>query len=101
MQEAVMSSVVTDKPTALTAADGKAEPAANEAAVMAPIILSLGKKKSKAIKQLKRGKGSAMEELMGVVAQVQNNLGEQAAGKMILPVVVIYSKKQRRIRGLF
>jgi hypothetical protein len=83
-QEVVMSNVVTEKQSAL-----------------APIILSLGKKKNKAIKQLKRGKGSAMEELMGVVEQVQNNLGEQAAGKLILPVVVIYSKKQRRIRGLF
>ena len=92
-----MSNVVTEKPASPAAAAGTA----NGATVMAPVILSLGKKKSKAIKQLKRGKGSAMEELMGVVEQVQNNLGEQAAGKLILPVVVIYSKKQRRIRGLF
>ena len=95
-----MSNVITEKPAPLAAA-GKPAPAANGATVMAPVILSLGKKKSKAIKQLKRGKGSAMEELMGVVEQVQNNLGEQAEGKLILPVVVIYSKKQRRIRGLF
>ena len=93
-----MSNVIPEKPVSAAAA-GK--PAANGATVMAPVILSLGKKKTKAIKQLKRGKGSAMEELMGVVEQVQTNLGEQAEGKLILPVVVIYSKKQRRIRGLF
>jgi len=95
-----MSNVITEKPVTV-AAVGKPAPAANGATVMAPVILSLGKKKSKAIKQLKRGKGSAMEELMGVIEQVQTNLGEQAEGKLILPVVVIYSKKQRRIRGLF
>jgi ribosomal protein L7/L12 len=101
MQEVGMSNIVTEKQTALAAAGGKPAPAADGATVMAPIILSLGKKKNKAIKRLKRGKGSAMDELMGVVEQVQKNLGEQAAGKLILPVVVIYSKKQRRIRGLF
>lgn len=94
-----MSNVVAEKPASVGAAVGAANGAT--ATVMAPVILSLGKKKNKTIKQLKRGKGSAMEELMGVVEQVQNNLGEQAAGKLILPVVVIYSKKQRRVRGLF
>ena len=75
--------------------------AGNGAEVTAPHIISLGKKKTKAIKQLKRGKGGAMDEVMGVVEQVQENLGEQAAGKVILPVVVIYRKKQRRLRRLF
>ena len=61
----------------------------------------LGKKKKKAIKKLKRGKGAAMDEVMDVVDQVQMNLGEQAAGKIIVPVVVVYRKKERRFRGLF
>lgn len=72
-----------------------------EAEVTAPIIVSLGKKKKKAIKSLKRGKGSAMDEVMDVIEQVQTNLGEQAAGKIIVPVVVIYRKKERRFRGFF
>lgn len=72
-----------------------------EAEVTAPIIVSLGKKKKKAIKSLKRGKGSAMDEVMDVIEQVQANLGEQAAGKIIVPVVVIYRKKERRFRGFF
>lgn len=71
------------------------------AEVVAPIIVSLGKKKKKAIKRLKRGEGSAMDEVLDVVEQVQMNLGEQAAGKVIVPVVVIYRKKQRRFRGFF
>ena len=69
--------------------------------ITAPIIISLGKKKKKAINQLKRGRGGAMDEVMDVVEQVQENLGDQAAGKIIVPVVVIYRKKQRRARSLF
>jgi len=42
-----------------------------------------------------------MDEVMDAVAQVQANLGEQTAGKIILPVVVIYRLKQRRPRTLF
>ncbi len=73
----------------------------DEPEVMAPIILSLGKKKKKQIKQLKRGKGRTMDEVLDVVEQVQANLGDQAAGKILVPIVVIYGKKQRRIRGWF
>ena len=69
--------------------------------ITAPVIVSLGTQKKKAIKQLKRGKGRVMDEVADVVAQVQTNLGEQAAGKIILPVVVIYRRKQRRPRTLF
>lgn len=71
------------------------------AEVTAPIIVNLGKKKRKAIKRLKRGKGAAMDEVMDVIDQVQANLGPQAEGKVLVPVVVIYRQKQRRIRGLF
>ena len=69
--------------------------------VTAPIIVSLGKKKRKAIKQLKRGKGSVMTEVMDVIDQVQETLGAQAEGKILVPVVLIYQRKVRRFRGLF
>ena len=71
------------------------------AEITAPIIVSLGKKKKQVIKRLKRGKGQAMDEVMDVIDQVQENLGDDAAGKIIVPVVVIYRQKQRRFRGLF
>ena len=69
--------------------------------VTAPIIVSLGKKKQKTIKRLKRGKGPAMAEVMDVMDQVQSTLGAQAEGKILVPVVVIYGQKQRRFRGWF
>ncbi len=67
--------------------------------VMAPIIVSLGKKKQKVIKRLKRGKGGAMDEVMDVIDQVQENLGAEAEGKIIVPVIIVYRKKERRFRG--
>jgi hypothetical protein len=72
-----------------------------EAEVLAPVIVPLGKKNKKAIKRLKRGEGAAMNEVMDVIEQVQANLGDQAAGKIILPVIVIYRQKERRFRNLF
>jgi hypothetical protein len=69
--------------------------------VLTPVVVPLGKKKKKDIKRLKRGEGRAMDEVLDVIEQVQANLGAQAEGKVILPVVVIYKQKQRRFRGLF
>jgi hypothetical protein len=71
------------------------------AEITTPIIVSLGKKKKKVIKRLKKGKGAAMDEVLDVVEQVQANLGDDAAGKVIVPVVVIYRQKMRRFRGIF
>ncbi|NWF69878.1 MAG: hypothetical protein HXY40_12405 [Chloroflexi bacterium] len=71
------------------------------AEVLSPVIVSLGKKKRKAIKRLKRGKGRAMDDVLDVIEQVQMNLGEQAAGKIILPVIVVYRQKERRFRRFF
>jgi hypothetical protein len=71
------------------------------AEITTPIIVSLGKKNKKVIKRLKKGRGSAMDEVLDVVEQVQANLGDDATGKVIVPVVVIYRQKIRRFRGIF
>ena len=80
----------------MVAQDDQAEPE-----VLTPIIVSLGKKKKKQIKQLKRGKGGAMDEVMDVVAQVQDKLGKDAGDKILVPIVVVYREKSRRMRRLF
>ncbi len=69
--------------------------------ISTPIVVSLGKKKKKTIKRLKRGKGPAMSEVNDVIAQVYANLGDHADGKLIVPVVMIYKAKQRRRRSPF
>lgn len=67
-----------------------------QAAVAAPIIISLGKQRRKRIKQLKRSRGVLMDEVMQTLSQVNGQLGAEAAGKVLVPVVLIYREKPKR-----
>ena len=67
----------------------------------APIIIDLGKRRRKVIKELKRGSGKAMDEVEQALAEVRASLGAEGANKEIVPVVLIYRQKSRRKRGLF
>jgi hypothetical protein len=62
----------------------------------APVLVDLGKKRRKQIKQLKRGKGPLVAEVADVIEQVRSELGNEVAGKTVLPVVLIYERKRRR-----
>lgn len=65
-----------------------------------PIIIDLGKKRRKAIKDLKRGQGKLMDEVYDAVDQIRARLGADAAKKEILPVVLIYKQKSKRGGGI-
>jgi hypothetical protein len=70
-----------------------------------PIVIDLGKKKKKEIQALKRGEGELAAEVRSAIADVKQSLGAEAASKELLPVVVVYKKKQKnggrlRIPGL-
>lgn len=72
-----------------------------------PIVIDLGKVKKKRVKALKRGEGKLVSEVQQAVEQVRARLGASAAGKEIVPVVVVYRQKDdQRMprmlpRGLF
>lgn len=66
-----------------------------------PVIIDLGKVKKKKIKQLKRGRGELLDEVDQAVATAAASLGAEAASKTLVPVVVIYRKKEARRKGLF
>jgi hypothetical protein len=61
-----------------------------------PIIIDTGKRKPKAIKALKKGKGKLWDDVLIIVEEVKESLGEEASGKVILPVVMVYQKKPKR-----
>lgn len=67
---------------------------------LAPIILDLGKKKTRAVKGLKRGRGRLMDEVEQTIEEVRAGLGADAASKEIVPIVMIYQKKRKRRKGL-
>lgn len=63
-------------------------------------LVDLGKAKPKAIKELKRGGGKLHQAVVEAIGEIEFNLGEEAAGKIVLPVVVIVEKKRKRRSAL-
>lgn len=61
-----------------------------------PILINLGARKPGKIKKLKKGKGKLWEDVLNVVDETREMLGEKAEGKVLVPVVLIYSKKVKR-----
>jgi hypothetical protein len=68
----------------------------DEASPVDPIVINLGKQRRKRIKDLKRGRGVLMDEVMQTMAQVTGQLGADANGKVLVPVVLIYREKPKR-----
>lgn len=61
----------------------------------APIVMNIGKTKGKLIKAIKRGEGELLEK----VTEALRQSGRLDPGKEIIPVVLLYRKKDRRARG--
>jgi hypothetical protein len=66
--------------------------------VTQPIIVDLGKQRPKRIKALKRGNGKLWDEVAEVLDEVKANLGEDASGKLLVPVILVYRRQNRRNR---
>ncbi len=64
-----------------------------------PVVIDAGKVRQKRIKELKRGQGKLAIEVADAVEQVRRGLGQEAAGKQIVPVVVVYRRRSKRSRG--
>ena len=64
--------------------------------VTIPIVVDLGKQGRKRIKQLKAGEGTLSAQVQDVVEQARAKLGAEADGKELIPVVVLYRRKDRR-----
>lgn len=67
------------------------------ASVPAHVIVDLGKKSKKAIKKLKRGKGPLPLEVEEAIHKAVLHLFEGDKDKQIVPVVVIYGQKRKRV----
>ena len=66
-----------------------------------PVVIDAGKTKRKRIKELKRGTGKLMAEVLEAVDEVGRGLGKEAEGKVLVPVVLIYKKRGGRRGRLF
>src|SRR5688572_33273234 len=57
-----------------------------------PVIVDLGRQKSRYIKELKQGQGKLWDEVLDVVDEVKDMLGKEAEGKVLVPVVMFYER---------
>ncbi|MBC8504093.1 MAG: hypothetical protein H8D34_04510 [Chloroflexi bacterium] len=71
--------------------------------VTEPIIIDLGKQKSKRIKRLMKGRGKLWFEVEDVINEVGSMLGDELEGKALVPLVLVYRRKPKgkRARGMF
>jgi hypothetical protein len=63
-----------------------------------PVIIDLGKQKSRALKDLKKGEGKLWDEVLDVAEEVKEMLGEEAEGKVFVPIIMLYKEKTGRRR---
>ena len=61
-----------------------------------PILIDLGKIKGKVVRQFREGRGELVGEIHHVLAETRKNLGTEAAGKELVPIVLVYKKKAKR-----
>lgn len=78
------SKASSDAPSARPKDDGQ----------LAPIVVSLGLARRTLLSKLTRGEGDLVEEVRQAIAQVREQLGDEAAGWELAPVVVIYEKEE-------
>jgi len=90
LEPAVEDLPTADAPAALTPA--------SSGDVAAPIVVDLGRRRGKQIKQLKRGEGPLVREVDDVIAQVRAGLAADLDGKTLVPLVVVYKQKKKRAR---
>jgi len=71
-----------------------------ELEVVTPVIVDLGKTKRKQVKRLKKGRGRLMNEVLDVLDEVADQLGEELEGKTLVPIVMVYEKKRKKKRTI-
>lgn len=61
-----------------------------------PVVVDLGRKKSKQIKKVLKGQGPLVQDALEAVEHVRANLGPEAAAAELVPVIVVYKKKPKK-----
>lgn len=63
-----------------------------------PVIIDLGRQRSKLVKELKKGEGELWDEVLEVAEEVKEMLGTEAEGKVLIPIVMLYQERSSRRR---
>jgi hypothetical protein len=76
-----------------------AQESSSDTPVTRPIVIDRGRMRRKQISRLKRGEGRLWADVADTVRHVVAQLGDESSGKIAVPVVVIYRKKNKRKQG--
>ena len=71
-----------------------------EDSTLSPVLIDLGKTKRKRVRDLKRGKGPLLDKVEDAIDQSVEELGADAKGKTILPIVVVIEKRPKKKRSV-
>lgn len=61
--------------------------------IHAPIVVDLGKKRGKQIKQLREGRGKLMDEVSGVLEELK---ADGSLGPNAQPIIIVVKQKPKR-----
>lgn len=64
----------------------------------APVVLDLGKRRRKLVRQLRRGEGKLLDDINGAVEELRTAGTLSAAAQ---PVIVVVREKRRKAKNLF
>jgi hypothetical protein len=67
--------------------------------VTRPVVIDGGRQRRKQLSQLKRAEGDLWAEVSDTVQLVVSELGAESHGKIFVPVVVLYRKRNKRKRS--
>lgn len=79
------------------AAVANANPA-DEPEVITPVLVDMGNVRRKHVKRLKRGEGPLADEVLDVLDEVVEELGDELDAAALVPVIVIYERKRKKPR---
>jgi hypothetical protein len=71
-----------------------------EDSTLPPVLIDLGKARRNRVRDLKRGKGRLLEKVDDAIEQTVKELGDEAKGKTILPVLVLVEKRPKKKRSV-
>lgn len=66
--------------------------------VITPVIVELGRVRQRHVDDLLDGEGPLADEVLDVLDEVVEELGEDLAGATLVPIVMVYERGGRRSR---
>ena len=91
---------MTDSTTPSSAKPARSTGAGPQANVLALHVLDLGRKKGKALDDLRRGRGKLVDEIAETIARVAAEPDNPSSAENVLPVVMLVERKRKRKKGL-